>query len=252
MTERSLVFKTEEDAFNVAEQLHNCTLKHNEVIFHQYDDRAVMTAVNLANASISLIPGSRCRLPFPKHERECTDVGVPQIYVRCLSAYNAGCLHGMSIDATQDAEEIKDDIKWMLSYSPVADTEPCEEWAIHSYDFFEGIALSECESIKNVAALGQAILDHGKSFAEFQGYFNYDDVAQAVEEFTDRFMGVYKSEEDFAYEQLEQDGTLDRLEKIGFSENYINWDAIVNDMECGGGYLFIRTGFEEVHVFGND
>lgn len=252
MIERSLVFSTEQDAFKVAELLHNCSIKGTEVIFHNYDEPAVMTAVNLADASITLIPGSQCRLPFPQHERECRDVGVPQIYVRCLSAYNNGCLHGMSIDATQDAEEIMDDIKWMLSYSPVADTEPCEEWAIHSYEYFEGISISESESIENVAALGQAILEYGESFATFQGYFNYDDVAQAVEEFTDKYMGVYKSSEDFAYEQLDQDGTLNRLQEIGFNESYINWDAIVNDMECGGSYLFFRTGFEEVHVFRND
>ncbi len=54
----------------------------------------------------------------------------PKIYVDCLSAYNAGTLHGSWIDANQDAEDIHEEIQEMLSESP----EPvAEEWAIHDF-----------------------------------------------------------------------------------------------------------------------
>ena len=56
-----------------------------------------------------------CLLPFPSEERECLDLDCPRIYVSCLAAYNSGYLHGMWIDATQDPDDIYDDIEWLLS-----------------------------------------------------------------------------------------------------------------------------------------
>jgi antirestriction protein len=54
----------------------------------------------------------------------------PRIYVACLAAYNNGYLHGRWIDANCDADNIRADIKSMLSQSPMAKIEVCEEWAI--------------------------------------------------------------------------------------------------------------------------
>jgi antirestriction protein len=41
----------------------------------------------------------------------------PKIYVACLAAYNAGYLHGDWIDADQDADDIYQEIRDMLSRS---------------------------------------------------------------------------------------------------------------------------------------
>jgi antirestriction protein len=56
---------------------------------------------------------------------ESTDT--PRIYVACLSAYNNGHLHGRWIDADRDADDIRKDIKSMLSQSPMAKIEVCDE-----------------------------------------------------------------------------------------------------------------------------
>lgn len=252
--ERSLVFINLGDASKVAEQLYNCSisLEDNSIlIFQKYDSFAVDTAIGLAGVPLPLIPGARCPIPFPAYERECRDHATPQIYVRCLASYNAGVYHGIAIDATQEASDIQDDINWMLSYSP-ANTEdfPAEEWAIHSYDNFEGIRLSEYESIETVAALGQAIAEHGRAFALFQRYYSYDDISEAIEEFQERFCGVYESALEFAQQQYEESGMIRKLEEIGFQYNYIDWDAIVRDMD-GKGYLFLEVNSSEVHVFLN-
>jgi antirestriction protein len=64
-----------------------------------------------------------------------------KVYVACLAAYNNGILHGSWIDANQEAQAIHDAIKDMLASSPIANA---EEWAIHDYEGFCGLRLSEC------------------------------------------------------------------------------------------------------------
>jgi len=60
------------------------------------------------------------------------------------TVYNNGKLHGRWIDATQGESAIRDEIQEMLSESP----EPnAEEWAIHDYEGFGQIRLSESEDI---------------------------------------------------------------------------------------------------------
>ena len=67
----------------------------------------------------------------------------PRIYVACLASYNAGILHGEWIDAT-DADTIREAIQEMLKRSP---TPGAEEWAIHDYEGFGPLRLSEFEDL---------------------------------------------------------------------------------------------------------
>ena len=156
----NIIFDSEQDAVSVEEQLYNTERLNNILFIQNIDLRALNLAISLAQVKIVKRNASlRCMLPFPSEEREYTDEDTPKIYVACLSAYNAGYLHGLWIDATRDAIDIEDDIKWMLSWSPVADIEPCVseaclkdmEFAIHDYEFWEGIELSEYEDIETVS-----------------------------------------------------------------------------------------------------
>jgi len=54
-----------------------------------------------------------------------------RIYMACLAAYNNGKLHGVWIDATQDLDDIQDQVNEMLEFSP---EEGAEAWAIHDYE----------------------------------------------------------------------------------------------------------------------
>ncbi len=74
---------------------------------------------------------------------------IPRVYVASLSDYNAGVLHGRWIDADQDADAIHADIAQMLAESPT--DKSAEEWAIHDYEGFHGITISEFEDIDTVA-----------------------------------------------------------------------------------------------------
>ena len=107
---------------------------------------------------------------FPSQERECTDKDTPKIWVGCLAAQNSGYLHGLWIDATQEPEEILEDINWMLSYSPVKDLEVCEEWIICDSEDFGSITIDEYQSIETVSKLAQAIAYAAPSDWDSRGF----------------------------------------------------------------------------------
>src|SRR4051794_38011437 len=86
----------------------------------------------------------------------------PRIYVASLADYNAGNLHGRWIDATQGADAIRREIAEILATSREPDA---EEYAIHDYDNFHGLRLSECADIDRVAELAGLIVEHGPLFA---------------------------------------------------------------------------------------
>ncbi|WP_208354567.1 antirestriction protein ArdA, partial [Aetokthonos hydrillicola] len=245
-----LVFSTEKDALSVAEQLYDAQQIGKILIVENIDLRALELAVGLAQVNFPsfnfpIVSNLKCRLPFPKHERECTDKNTPKIYVACLSAYNNGHLHGLWIDATQEPEEIEDDIKWMLSWSPVVDDEPCEEWAIHDYENWMEIKINEYEDINKVSELANLVQKHGKPFVLYRNYYGND---ATVEDFEEYYIGVYESEEDFVYQQWDESGQLKELEKLKISSIYINWKAIAHDWFIDS-YFSIEASYQEVYVF---
>ena len=76
----------------------------------------------------------------------------PRIYVACLAAYNAGILHGAWIDADQPADDMYAAVREILAASPMPGA---EEWAIHDYEGFGPLSLSEWESFERVSAIAQ-------------------------------------------------------------------------------------------------
>lgn len=67
-------------------------------------------------------------------------------------------MHGRWIDANQPADVIREDIAQMLAESkePIA-----EEWAIHDYECFGDLGLSEYTGIDQVAEAAHQITEHG-------------------------------------------------------------------------------------------
>ena len=167
----------------------------------------------------------------------------PQIYVADLAAYNQGVLHGAWIDATQDSEDIEAEIQEILSKSPVPDA---EEFAIHDYEGFGSLRLSEFEPIEKVSQVAKLIEEHGTMFAELVGHFGgarYID--EAIEAMEERYQGAHKSLEDWAYEYAKDTG----LECAEPYVNYIDWERFARDAEMGGDIFTIETDDGMVHVF---
>ena len=163
----------------------------------------------------------------------------PRIYVACLAAYNNAILHGAWIDATQEPDDIMKDVQAMLKASPIPNA---EEYAIHDYEGFEGITLSEWEGLEKVHTLASFVEEHGELGADLYSY--YDDLDEAREALCDRYAGSYRNIADFAQELTEETTTIP--ENLTY---YIDYERMARDMEMSGDILTIEAGMGEVHVF---
>ena len=162
----------------------------------------------------------------------------PKVYVACLASYNAGTLHGNWIDL-DGTEAIEDQISGILKASPESEA---EEWAVHDYEDFGGIKLSEYEDIPTVSKLGQAIAEHGEAIATYYSYY------ETLDDFEEYYQGVFKSEEDFVYEWLEETGKLEAIEKAGLNSFYIDFKQLAHDWFIDS-FLSIEISYEKFYVF---
>jgi len=179
----------------------------------------------------------------PEQHEHIATAPRPRVYVASLADYNAGRLHGQWIDADQDAETIHERIAGMLGRSrePIA-----EEWAIHDYEGFSPLQLSEYESIETVARLGQGISNHGAAFAHWASIAGTDPAA--LDEFEDRYLGHWSSLTEFAEQMLDDLGVdLDHLGPDNL-QPYIRFDleAFARDLAFD---LHVAEAPDGVHLF---
>ncbi len=165
-----------------------------------------------------------------------------RIYVADLSAYNNGKLHGVWIDATDDIDDIQDQINEMLENSPEEDS---EEYAIHDYEGFDGYRLSEYEGIQSAHEIACFIDDNPELGGELLNHFGGDleDAQKAIEE---DYMGCYSSLADYAQELTNE--TVIVPEHLTY---YIDYEKMGRDMELNGDLYTIETAHDEVHIFWN-
>ena len=163
-----------------------------------------------------------------------------RIYVACLAAYNNGRLHGVWIDATDDVEEMQEQINKMLKASPEPDA---EEYAIHDYEGFGGYGLGEYEGIESAHDIACFVEEHSEIAGDLLSHFGGDleDAKKAAEE---QYSGCYKSLADYAEELTE--GTAEIPEHLQF---YIDYERMGRDMEMSGDIYTIESGRQEVHIF---
>jgi antirestriction protein len=153
-------------------------------------------------------------------------MSAPRIYVACLAAYNNGILHGEWIDAGQSADEIHEAVQRMLAASP----EPgAEEWAIHDYEGFAPLRLSEWESFERVAAITAGIAEHG---AAFTAWLSYDEDCDPIdsEAFEDAYRGEWESLRAYAEDYAESTGLYDAAEKSGSAYVTVDIDLLTRDL----------------------
>ncbi len=144
----------------------------------------------------------------------------PKIYVACLAAYNNGILHGQWIEANQEVEAIQAEIQDMLTQSPIANA---EEWAIHDYEGFYGLQLSEYEDITEVAEMAALIEKHGEAWARYVDHVGMDNATG--DGFKEAYHGQWDSEEDFAENLAEE--TMKIPEHLQY---YIDYEKLARDL----------------------
>ena len=165
----------------------------------------------------------------------------PRIYVACLASYNNGILHGEWIDLDQDIDVIWAEIRKMLSNSPEPDA---EEWAIHDYEGFGNLQISEYEGIERVHAYAEFILENEETgkllLSEYCGDLN------EARRMMDNFLGCYSSVASYAQEFTEE--TTEIPESLQY---YIDYEAMARDMQLNGDIIAIDNSPGEVLVFCN-
>ena len=164
----------------------------------------------------------------------------PRIYVACLAAYNSGYLHGAWIDAAREPWSIYDEVKAMLTASPVAGA---EEWAIHDYEGFGEIRIEEYTGFDRVSALAMFIAEHGEVGAALLDHCD-GDLDEARDTMADRYMGQHASLADYVQEQTEESTTIP-----GALRYYVDWQAMARDAEINGDLFTVSTAYDVVHVF---
>lgn len=191
----------------------------------------------------------------------------PRIYVSSLSDYNAGRLHGVWIDAPQDVSDIADAVAAMLKASPEArryptkgftglgqDGGPAEEWAIHDYEGFGSLKLSEYESFERVSELAQAIEVHGEAFIVYCEGAGGEQGLTLAEGFEESYQGSWDSLADYAYDcALETASSRDevkRLEGSVWPFTCIDWERAGRELVMGGD-IWTTDAENGIYVFTN-
>ncbi len=170
----------------------------------------------------------------------------PRIYVTSLADYNAGRLHGRWIAAAQPAEDIHAAIQEMLSESPES---VAEEWAIHDYEHFGDLRLSEFADIENVAATARGIVEHGAVFAGLVGHFGGTQyVEEASRYMTDAYRGAFDRLSDYAQELIEDCYSKELAKLPGFIRYHIDFKGIADDMQLSGDIFTVECD-GQIHVF---
>ncbi|NQZ11496.1 MAG: antirestriction protein ArdA [Algicola sp.] len=164
-----------------------------------------------------------------------------KIYVADLAAYNAGHLHGVWIDATEDLGDMQNQINAMLKKSPVGFA---EEYAVHDYDGFEGCSLYEYEDIESIHNKALFIEEYGEVGARLLAHVA-DNIDEATRLMEDAYHGEFKSVADYAQDLTESCGDIP--EHLAF---YIDYERMGRDIEINDIFT-IETAHDEIHIFSN-
>ena len=150
-----------------------------------------------------------------------TEDNTPQIYVACLSSYNAGQLHGSWIEPATDKAELLGQIDKVLKTSPMPDA---EEWAIHDYNDFPN--LGEYPGLDNIIKVQEAIDEHEADIVKgFLSNWSLED----LDHIGDAYYGKYDSFTEFAQQYAE-----DTIEGLSANDStlarYFDWEAFERDL----------------------
>lgn len=181
----------------------------------------------------------------------------PRIYVASLSDYNTGRLIGRWIDLDgKDADDIGAAIAEMLAEDAVIGA---EEWAIHDYEGFGPLRLSELESSARLAGIvaGCEAADEPAAWLAWLADDSTRDPADpdTLDAFSDAYMGHYDSAKDWAEEYADDIGLTKAIDDLaaahGMIVQRVTFDAAgyVYDCRCSGEIWFEDAPDGGVYVF---
>lgn len=215
------------------------------LISEDTDKRSLLLARDLAG----ITQANSCPI-WAKCRLNPSDPKAPRIYVACLSAYNNGHLHGWWIDADQEPDDVQQDIEDMLAESPMDDA---EEWAIHDYENFGSICISENPDLDQVCQWANLISEHREDKGAIAAYIDWaKDAGLEVssEEFQSRYLGHWDDGKDFALKsgEIEECYNWSQFEKDHhFWSMHIDWESVARDLELSDAYHYASASQSEGH-----
>jgi len=172
-------------------------------------------------------------------EHQCQEIKPTcAIYVADLADYNAGILRGWWIAIMGDTtvNEIEKQIQVMLA------VKGHKEWEIQ--DYYNLPKGAHKLSLKEIVKIASLIDNKGYEVVDaFLENFDVDD----IDTFEDRFIGVYKDLEDYAYEEVNAGVDLEKT--LGNLSGYFDYEAYARDLEMGGELYIADIGPREVALF---
>lgn len=170
----------------------------------------------------------------------------PRIYVASLADYNAGVLHGRWLKATQQSEQIHEEIQEMLAES----TEPgAEDWAIHDYEGFGTVYINEYESIETVHQIANRIQLHGTLYAALLSHLGTSaDFEQADTVMEEQYHGTFESLGEYAEHAYSECCEAELAALPSIVRWAIDWERIGQDLELSGD-IFSVIDNHKLHVF---
>lgn len=148
-----------------------------------------------------------------------------KIYVADLSAYNNSILHGVWIEDLLDIDALEQQVADMLEQSPL---ENAEEYAIHDYEGFGGLSLSEFISLRRINKIALFLKEHSELGDTLLNYCN-GELDEANRLLDECYLGTYDSVEDYAQAFGEECFVIDDA-----LQHYIDWKSFSRDMILSG------------------
>jgi antirestriction protein len=175
----------------------------------------------------------------------------PRVWIGCLAAYNGGDLHGQWVDAT-DADRLEHVRAEVIRTSPVWNRgEAAEEHAVMDYDGFGALAstLGEWASFNTLAAIGQAVEEHGPAFAAYVDACEPTLDEHVADGFDDAYRGEWESEQDYAEHEINELGFAG-IERIPDElMPYLNIDMITREIFRHGTMTSRKNPNGGIYVF---
>jgi antirestriction protein len=135
----------------------------------------------------------------------------------------------------------------MLKSSPISDA---EEWAIHGYEGFGSVKISEWHNLEELAVMAE-LFDRCDNPEFLQGVMDQQMLSpqDALLYIEENYAGEHESLEDWADQFLDETGQLESVPKN--LRYYIDFEGYGRDAEMSGDIFTIETGYKQVHVFWN-
>ena len=191
------------------------------------------------------------RAPSPEEHRQLH----PRIWIASLADYNAGYLHGAWIDATQDPHTLTAQAHDILTTSP---TPGAEEWAIHDYDDFAHLKLSEHEPFEDISAIANGLAQHGPAFAAWTTLVQETTPPGTLDhhlltQFEDHYLGSYMTTQQWIHDEttaLGLEDTLDHTIPAALRPYVkIDYDGLAHELERTGDFTILNNPDGGIWVF---